>query len=363
MSLKKMIFLFLILFLFPFSVSANSLSCPQLVTADSVISCRLKIDNVSGVNANYNIGTGFSVLDFTLSGNWKTYYKDKVGFAIGNIIDSKGVDAIIKIKLANNLELNKNYSIGIVNIDTVGKDGKLYEVDDINTSVKVVSNDAYLSELSLDNIEMVEKFSKDNYVYHAETLVSDTVIHAKTLDNSAKISGDIGKQVLNYGINLFSIRVTSAYGIFKDYKIYVTRDFDEDAKDSLLKSISLSSGKIDFKKDKFLYEISVNNSINTIDVSAVANSSKSVVEISKPDELVIGENEIVITVTAVDGTQSKYVLLVTREDVSNEVIVKKDKTSAKITIFVVTAILVIVLLIILVKVIQNFIKFIKNNKF
>lgn len=377
MNFKKK-FLLLVLMIFPFGVCAQSLECPKVAFVGEEISCNLKIDGIVGVSANYNLGNSFIYKDIVPGNNFRVYYKDKVGFAIGNITDNKGIDSVIKIKVVDNLELNKDYSLAITSIEGVDANGNLKNISDISTSIKIVSNNLYLKDLSLSNIKFTDVFKKDKYVYYAKTTLDETIISAKAEDSNATISGDVGKQKLNYGVNLYVITVTSVYGNSKDYKVYITRDYDDSAKDATLKSLKISSGDIQFKKDKFLYEVDVNNEIEEIEVEAVANSSKASVSIEKPDKLEIGENEIVIIVTAFDGTQCKYIILVNRKDKQNvedndiiednnddkEAMIGKEEKKIslnKVIIYIVTGILILLLLFILVLVVRSMIKFIKRN--
>lgn len=377
MRLKKIFFLILLV-VFPLKVYANSLDCPKVAFSSEEISCRLKIDNAVGIKAKYNLGSNFTYMDVVSNGNWKIYYKDKVGFVSGNIIDSKGIDFVIKLKVADNLEVNKEYSLKVTNIETTDMGGDLSSEDDISTSIKIVSNNSYLKTLSLSNMDFTEEFKKDKYVYYAETLEDSAVISAVAEDSSSVVSGDIGNQILNYGINLYVIKVTSAYGYIREYKVYITRNYDESAKDATLKSIKLSFGELEFKKDNFLYEVFVGNDVDTIDVEAVASNSKAIIDIVKPEKLEVGKNEIIITVTAVDGTQCKYVIVVNREKKilsdQDDLIDNKDdehndnvysnkslNSRSKIKIYVVTILLLVVLLVILVLAIKGMIKFIKRN--
>jgi len=363
MKFKRFVFIFLLIF-FPLVVSANSLECPKFTFAGSEISCNLRIENVIGVSANYKLDEGISVLGFSINDKWKIYYQDKLGFAIGNIINNTGVSAVIKLKISDTATTNKDYIIDVSNILGVDINNKLYNIQNISSIVRVVSNTSYLKKLMLSNMSFTSEFKKDKYVYYAETIENSTVISAVADDSSYSVSGDLGLQKLNYGINLFNIKVSNSYGGVNNYKIYITRNYTSSDMDSLLKSLNLSVGEINFKSDKYLYEVFVPNNIETIVVDAVANSANAIVKIDKPEKLVVGENQIIITVTAVNKSQIKYVLIVNRdkESISDNEEVKKNKTLLKISIFVVTFILVIILCLILLWVIKKMINFIKNNK-
>lgn len=81
-----------------------------------------------------------------------------------------------------------------------------------------------------------------------------------------------------------------------------------------LSSIELSTGRINFNKDTKDYSISVGSDISYITVNAKAEADTSKVSVAGNTNLVAGENRIVITVTAEDGSQGTYIILVNKEE-------------------------------------------------
>jgi len=140
---------------------------------------------------------------------------------------------------------------------------------------------------------------------------SSIVILASLTDEASKLEGDIGEHKLNYGLNVFKIKVTSARGSVREYQLYVTREVK--SKDTSLKSLKVNGKKVLLEKEKFLYELEVDYSVLDLEIEAIANDKKAKVIIEKPEELVVGENRIVIKVIAEDGTECSYVLLVQRK--------------------------------------------------
>lgn len=239
----------------------------------------------------------------------------------------------------------------------IGRDSITYKVD----VEEALSTDNTLSNLSLANGNITPKYTKNTLNYKAIINDSKTIINATATDKSAKISGDIGEQKLNYGANIFKIIVTSALGEERTYIIIVerplinneTKDTTQNSSstnnsiqeqksnsnstiinknsDASLKSLTIKGYKINFEKNKFTYELSIDNSITSLDINATPTNSKATVTIDETNNLQVGENFITITVTAEDGTICKYILKITRKE--NELNTIKDSvvdTSSKI---------------------------------
>lgn len=95
-----------------------------------------------------------------------------------------------------------------------------------------------------------------------------------------------------------------------------------------LKSISLNSGKLSpkFSASRTSYTSKVLYDVTKVNVSAnVADGSAKVVSVTGNTNLQVGENTVVVTVQAADGTQKKYTIVVTRLK-EGEIISTEDET-------------------------------------
>ena len=82
-----------------------------------------------------------------------------------------------------------------------------------------------------------------------------------------------------------------------------------------LKSIELSEGKLspEFSADTVKYEVKVKNSVKELSITATTSDKKAeVTSVSGNDELKLGDNKRVITVTAQSGKTKKYTLNIIR---------------------------------------------------
>ena len=71
--------------------------------------------------------------------------------------------------------------------------------------------------------------------------------------------------------------------------------------------------KEEFSPEKTEYKVSVDHDVEELILSAIPAKEDSVVTIDQPDTLKVGENKIVILVTAQSGATMEYTVLVTRE--------------------------------------------------
>lgn len=82
-----------------------------------------------------------------------------------------------------------------------------------------------------------------------------------------------------------------------------------------LKSLSLNTGSISpkFSANTTSYTAKVSNTVTKVNVTArTADSGAKVVSVSGNTNLKVGENNVVVTVQAANGTQKKYTIVVTR---------------------------------------------------
>lgn len=90
---------------------------------------------------------------------------------------------------------------------------------------------------------------------------------------------------------------------------------DDESSNNNLENITLSEGTIDFQKDILVYDIVVGNNVEEITIGAqLADSNASLSGVGIHD-LEVGNNEIVLVVTAEDGSEKEYILNIYREEV------------------------------------------------
>lgn len=90
------------------------------------------------------------------------------------------------------------------------------------------SNDATLSELNIEELEIDFDKNTTKYDIEVDNDVESINIEAKTSSDKAKISG-LGKKSLKVGKNTFTIKVTAENGKVKNYTLNITRSEDEES--------------------------------------------------------------------------------------------------------------------------------------
>lgn len=316
MMMKKFLFLVVCFFLMMNRISAVSLECPSIASPFEVITCQIKDEEYIGIKAKYKLADSFNYIGIGSGSLWKKYYASELGFSFGNVSNDDKFKMDVEFEVDKNVLVNQDYVLELVDIEVVDKEYKYIKLDNISSTIKVLSNINTLEDIKVSTGELKPIFDK-NVTSYGVVVDSDTIIiDGVATDDFSVISGDIGEKKLEYGVNNFVISVTSARGEIRNYYLYVTRKIKEVKKSSdfTLKSITLSSGELKFDKNKFLYAIDVSYDIEDILIEAIPNSDKAKVDIIKPDSLIVGENYIEIIVTAEDGTVGKYVIVVNRND-------------------------------------------------
>lgn len=308
-------------FLMISKVDAVKMECPTVASPSENINIHISDSELNGLKTKYNFGNNFIYKNTDVSGGSKVYYDASDGFAVGNVANQSGIDVNISIMVGFDIVANRDYTLSLTDISGSNKEFKSINVDNISCNVRIVNDINTLDSLEIDGVKLDPSFSKNVTNYQGTTTRDKINIKAIASDSGAKIDGNIGEQKLNFGANEFNIRVTSARGSVREYKIYIVREFSKKdvsssngmSNDATLRSLILSKGKLNFKKDTFLYRINVDNSVDDIEVKAIANSDKALVKIDKPDKLEVGENTIKIKVTAEDGTTITYIVVVNRK--------------------------------------------------
>lgn len=296
---------------------AMTLSCPEVASPGEVITIRVEEQELNGIKAKYNFADGFTYQEMSLNYPWKSYYDGVAGFSIGNVTNQDNLVMDINVKVGMDIAVNTDYILQLTDIDGSNANYEKVDLENVSCKVKVLSNVDTLDSLVVENVTLSPEFDKNVLEYEATTREEKIVIKATATDNEAIISGDLGEQNLEFGVNTFVVKVTSSRGTIKEYKLYISRIKSNDA---TLKNLIISEGELDFKSDKYLYLVEVDSGLENIEVEAVTNDYMATVKINKPDKLSFGENIIEVIVTAEDGTIITYIINVYR--LSNDVTIK-----------------------------------------
>ena len=187
---------------------------------------------------------------------------------------------------------------------------------DYTITVTKQDADATLSSLTLTNVTLDQTFdpSVTNYTATVPYTTESTTITAETTSNTSTPTGDLGDRALQVGENTFTITVTAEdTNIQETYTVVVTRTAASN--DAKLSDIKINNQSIsDFDPAQTEYTIDVTEDTTSINVSADTENEFAQVGGQIGDQpLQPGNNDIVITVQAQDGTPNQYVIHVNRE--------------------------------------------------
>lgn len=192
---------------------------------------------------------------------------------------------------------------------TIGFETTISNLPEVTKTIAIKSTDNTLKDLKL-NGKTVINFSPNTYSYsiQVEAITTSAAIDATLNNQTATFTDKYGPRSvqLDYGENVIEIKVKAASGDEKTYVINVTR-LDNRGTNNDLKSLILNSGKVKLNFDKNVLEYKIKtHKLTSIDIEAVPVDSKATVKVEKPEEIIIGENTINITVTSEDGKDKTY---------------------------------------------------------
>ncbi len=319
---KRVIFLILMLFSFSIVNAASDLkiTCPSKANAISTVECTLSLkpDNyeLRGVQMNYSVSGG-TYLDFQLDSDYTSYSLSSSGALINrktNYIGTSYDDlGILKIKMPS----SGSASVSISNIISLDKNNDEHSVSNVNKTIRVTDTNNYLSNITLS--EGTIDFDKSKTTYDVKNINGSTIDITATLESSyAKISGDVGKKNLKFGLNTFKITVTSEAGVNRVYTLNIYRNDNRD-KTNTLSSLEIENYKIspDFNKNTVNYTLTVKKDVTSVKINATLDSDKSSFNKGygpRTVNLNYGVNTILIKVTSESDSTKTYTVKVTRED-------------------------------------------------
>lgn len=237
--------------------------------------------------------------------------------------------ATVTFKVKDNVP-KQNVEIKLTNIEITTLDENDSEnitknISDKKVTLSIKSTDNSLKDLKVDGIT-IEEFKSDVYDYSL-TVSSDTdkvELKATANNTNATFVDEYGSRdvELNYGENEVLVKVKAESGEIQVYKLIITREDDRNTNNSL-KEVIVNSGKIkvELSKNKVDYVIKTYK-LKELEVDAVAVDSKAKVDVKIPEEIIVGENVVLITVTSENGEEKKYTFTFENSDTTIDTKIK-----------------------------------------
>ena len=273
------------------------------------------------------------------------YYDDSItditGLTLGSINNSYNKLSIQEISSTGSLKAGKNKIVALKFkvLDTASSgETKIYQMDGednlkcLYTKEERTVNcgESLYSEIKLNlekstinklaslkiNGQELEFFDENtnDYELTVEPSVERAKIEVTKKDSRSTISGNYGDNPLQYGVNKFVINVISESGARNTYNIKINRE-DSRSDDNTLKTLTLSSGEINFKPEVDDYNITVENDVETLTItSSLSDSKAKYVTDFKNKEITLneGSNKIEIKVVSEKGNERVYTLNINR---------------------------------------------------
>lgn len=218
----------------------------------------------------------------------------------------------------NNKSYAKEAQMHLEIPDSVKKENEFQVKVILNSDVDLYSVDAYLSY----NADLLEFIPDNDCVmgsagvlelkdtYDAETKNATYEITFKALDTGEAEVALTDVFLIDYA-DLDYIEVASSA---KCFNIGVNKKIEDDAR---LSDLLVALGELTeaFHPDQLDYEMHVGLDVEMVGISAIPMDEDSVIGLEMPEKLQIGENTIVITVTALSGHVNTYTIKVYREEI------------------------------------------------
>ena len=173
------------------------------------------------------------------------------------------------------------------------------------TAKKVVkSSDTSLKKVTVDEKDIS---IADNMVY--ETNKDNVIILVVANDSKATLDYEKNPD-LTIGENVIYIKVTAENGSVKNYKLSITREKILSANKNI--KIFVDGKEVNFNLFKSDI-INISNDEENVDITYELEDPTAHVEIVGNENLQVGNNEIIVRVTAENGETQDYILIVEKE--------------------------------------------------
>ena len=169
-----------------------------------------------------------------------------------------------------------------------------------------------LKTLTVDPVEITFDPNTMEYTINVTNEVDKIVIDSTLTDLKAKYVPGFGNREENLieGSNKFLIKVVSEREEERVYTLNINRALSSN---NSLKSLRVNDEKIILNENEFIYNLEFDNTIEEAVIKAVPNDPKAVLDVKDKYLLEVGENEILIGVTAPDGSKALYTVNITRK--------------------------------------------------
>lgn len=238
---------------------------------------------------------------------------------------------------------------------SVANDMIINEFEEVSVGVNITRkssiNNLYSLNASVGTFDTA--FDKDVTIYTL-TVPYDTkeVILSGSLEDTLSTVDGLYKYELTEDKTTAIITVTAEDGSTKVYTVYIIKEKPPVvptpvvyyySSNNYLKTLEAKGYEIKFDRDTLEYELSVNNDVKSLDITAIAEDSRSRVEITGNENFKTGKNTVIITVKAENGDVREYKLIVNRKSATTTVTEEEESGSTAEKVVIIILIVLVVL--------------------
>ena len=183
-----------------------------------------------------------------------------------------------------------------------------------------------------DSLELVDIKTELNWIgsnhdgkflYLGDEVLTGTINENQEINPNEYVAITMTFKALKAGTSKISLTDNEMFGLDT---IYILDESDlstevtvNTSSDNTLSSLQVAGQDIELQEDVLEYQITVENDVTLPDVKALTNNvAASITAITAPEELAVGDNEIIITVMAENGNELIYKVIVTRKEAPKE---------------------------------------------
>ena len=306
-------------------------------------------DYINGIDGLVSYNENIKLLNISFNDKLiGTYNEDNRFVAAGTELTNGQVVMTLEFMAINDGE-------GTVSLTgkTAG-DMLINEFEELTTSVNITrkssNNNLYSLKASIGTFDT--EFDKDVTIYTL-TVPSDAkeVILSGALEDITASADGLYKYELNEDKTTAIITVTAEDGSTKVYTIYIIKEKPVVvtpvvyyySSNNYLKVLEAKGYEISFDKDTLEYDLVVENDVKSLDITAIAEDSRSRVEITGNENFKTGRNTVVITVKAENGDVREYKLNVNRKSNTSSLTETEESgnTAEKVVIIILIVLVVL----------------------
>lgn len=284
------------------------------------------------VQSNVNTLSSLSITGGTLSPAFNSNTTSYNATVDATSITISGTATDSSSKISGLGKKNLNYGKNSFSVVVTSESGvkKTYTITVTRPDNRSTNNN--LKSLSINQGKISFNKNTTSYKVNVDSNITSIKISASVEDGKASfVSGSGPRTVkLNYGNNNILIKVKAENGSIKTYTITVNRK-DNRSSDSSLSSLSVVPTEINFNKNTTTYNTSVAYDVSSVKVSYTVNDTKAKAEVIGSEKLSVGDNKIIVKVTAENGSVTQYTINVNRQK-EGEKVLNNDSSLKKLVI-------------------------------